>query len=75
MSELVYVTSNLNAIVDNLLEKTVINEWMKDYILVRNFTLFFSHTLPINDLKMFNLYLNCYRKMTENQTAKQNCMN
>jgi len=34
MSELVYVTSNLNAIVDNLLEKTVINEWMKDYILV-----------------------------------------
>ncbi|CAH1725817.1 caspase-1-like [Aphis gossypii] len=33
MSELVYVTSNLNAIVDNLLEKTVINEWMKDYIL------------------------------------------
>lgn len=45
MSELVYVTSNLNAIVDNLLEKTVINEWMKDYILVRHFVLFFSHTL------------------------------
>ncbi|XP_060839944.1 caspase-3-like isoform X1 [Rhopalosiphum padi] len=33
MSELVYVTFNLNTIVDILLEKTVINEWMKDYIL------------------------------------------
>jgi len=45
MSELVCVTFNLNAIVDNLLEKTVINEWMKDYILVRHFILFFLNTL------------------------------
>ncbi|XP_025197088.1 caspase-1-like [Melanaphis sacchari] len=33
MSDLVYVTFNIRGIVDNLLENTIINEWMKEYIL------------------------------------------
>ncbi|XP_026820491.1 uncharacterized protein LOC113559171 [Rhopalosiphum maidis] len=33
MSELINVTFDLKTIVDILLEKNVINEWMKDYIL------------------------------------------
>ncbi|KAF0755268.1 caspase-2-like [Aphis craccivora] len=33
MPKLICVTSTLETIVDNLLEKNVINEWMKDYIL------------------------------------------
>lgn len=36
MSDLIYVTSDIETIVENLLEKNVINEWMKNYILVRN---------------------------------------
>jgi len=36
MSDLVYVTSNLETILEKLLEKNVINEWMKKFILVRN---------------------------------------
>lgn len=39
MPKLICVTSTLETIVDNLLEKNVINEWMKDYILVRHFYL------------------------------------
>jgi hypothetical protein len=34
MSDLVYFTSNVEAIVNNLLEKNIINKWMKDYVLV-----------------------------------------
>ncbi|KAL4105139.1 hypothetical protein QTP88_020411 [Uroleucon formosanum] len=33
MSDLIYVTSDIETIVENLLEKNVINEWMKNYIL------------------------------------------
>lgn len=36
MLDLIYVTSDLETIVENLLEKNVINEWMKNYVLVRN---------------------------------------
>lgn len=35
MSDLIAVTSDLQTIVNNLLEKNIINEWMKNYILVR----------------------------------------
>ncbi|XP_016656485.1 caspase-2-like [Acyrthosiphon pisum] len=33
MSDLIYVTSDLETIVENLLEKNVINDWMKSYVL------------------------------------------
>lgn len=39
MPKLICVTSALETIVDNLLEKNTINEWMKDFILVRHFYL------------------------------------
>lgn len=56
MSDLIYVTSDLETIVDSLLEKNVINEWMKNYILVRNLNLiffFFGTLCIIHDLQMF----------------------
>lgn len=37
MMDLVEVTFDLENIVHKLLEATIINEWMKNYILVRNF--------------------------------------
>lgn len=36
MADLTAVTSDLPTIVNNLLKKNIINEWMKNYILVRN---------------------------------------
>jgi len=39
MFDLISVTFNLENIVNKLLEATIINEWMKNYILVRNFNL------------------------------------
>jgi len=46
MSDLIAVTSDLENIVNKLLEATIINEWMKNYILVRRFNLiqFLFHT-------------------------------
>lgn len=35
--ELIEVTVHLETIVHKLSEATIINEWMKNYILVRNF--------------------------------------
>lgn len=34
ISDLINVTSNIEAIVNNLLEKHIINNWMKEFILV-----------------------------------------
>jgi len=39
MLDLIEVTFDLEIIVNKLLETTIINEWMKSYILVRNVTL------------------------------------
>jgi len=36
MSDLIYVTSDLETIVENLFKKNVIKEWMKNFIVVRN---------------------------------------
>lgn len=47
LSDLIIVTSNVEAIVNNLLEKNTINKWMKDHILVWIFFLnFFETHLP-----------------------------
>lgn len=77
MSELVSVTFDVKAIVDILFDRVVINEWMKDYILVRLFHLIvdilLSHIKLFMIYKYFNLDLYCCRVMREIHPKQKNC--